>query len=171
MPVLRESRDVSLQHVTVLSSHEADGVTKEIVIQRSEVTVPPGQTVVLHVARVGRSIRRFDDKAELALLDADGTLLDSRTESLRGESAAALTLEAAATERKVVAAAKIVRQSGMDETGFFDRVTQVPRLRAWVTLGILVDDKAAEPAAGEATKASDEATDEASSLFAAALTR
>ena len=171
MPVLRESRDVSLQHVTVLSSHESEDVTKEIVIQRSEITIPPGHTLVLHVARVGRSIRRYDDKAELALLDPDGKLLDSLTESLRGESAAALTLAAAATERKVVAAAKIVRQTGLNETGFFDRVTQAPRLRAWATLGILVDEKAAEPAAGGEQKPSAEAADEASSLFAAALTR
>ena len=169
MPVLRDSRDVSLQHVTVLSSNEEDGVTKEIVIQRSEITIPPGQTLVLHVARVGRSIRRFDDKAELALLDLDGKLLDSLSESLHGESAAALTLEAAATERKVVAAAKIVRQTGLNETGFFDRVTQAPRLRAWVTLGILVDEKAADPAAADEQKPSDD--EEASPLFAAALTR
>jgi hypothetical protein len=171
MPALRDSREVSLQHVTVLSSHEADGVTKEIVIQRSEITVPPGQTLVLHVARVGRSLRRFDDQAELALLDGNGTLLGARTESLRGEAAAALTLEAAATERKVVAAAKIVRQSGQDETSFYDSVTQAPRLRAWVTLGILVDESKAAGENPAAHPSSAQGDDEASPLFAAALSR
>ena len=98
----RDPREISLQHVTVFSSQEPDGVTKEIVIQRSEITVPPGQTMLLHVARVGRSIRRFDDRAELAILDPDGKVLDTRGENLRGDAALALTLKAEGSERKVV---------------------------------------------------------------------
>ena len=145
MAPLRDPREISLQHVTVFSSQEPDGVTKEIVIQRSEITVPPGQTMLLHVARVGRSIRRFDDRAELAILDPDGKVLDARGENLRGDAALALTLKAEGSERKVVVAAKIVRQSGQDETRFFDSVTQAPRLRAWATLGIWVEESEAAP--------------------------
>ena len=147
MPALRDSREISLQHVTVFSSEEPDAVTKEIVIQRSEVTVPPGQTMLLNVARVGRSIRRVDDRAELAILDPEGNVLETRGESLRGDVTLALTLKADGAERKVVVAAKIVRQSGQDETRFFDSVTQAPRLRAWVTLGILVEELEAATAA------------------------
>ena len=187
MPALRDSREISLQHVTVFSSQEPDAVTKEIVIQRSEVTIPPGQTMLLNVARVGRSIRRIDDRAELAILDLDGNVLEVRGENLKGDAALALTLKAEGAERKVVVAAKIVRQSGQDETRFFDSVTQAPRLRAWVTLGILVEesDAASQPAPVEGqTPASGDATvmlsvkqpkvdegEELSSLFAAALER
>jgi hypothetical protein len=187
MPALRDSHEISLQHVTVFSSQEPEAVTKEIVIQRSEVTIPPGQTMLLNVARVGRSIRRIDDRAELAILDLDGNVLEARGENLRGDAALSLTLKAEGAERKVVVAAKIVRQSGQDETRFFDSVTQAPRLRAWVTLGILVEesDAASQPAPAEGqTPASGDATvmlsvkqpkvdggEELSSLFAAALER
>ena len=196
MPALRDSREISLQHVTVFSSQEPDAVTKEIVIQRSEVTIPPGQTMLLNVARVGRSIRRIDDRAELAILDLDGNVLEARGENLKGDAALALTLKAEGAERKVVVAAKIVRQSGQDETRFFDSVTQAPRLRSWVTLGILVEesDAASQPAPAAAPHApspvegqppaSGDATvmlsvrqpkldegEELSSLFAAALER
>jgi len=187
MPALRDSREISLQHVTVFSSEEPDAVTKEIVIQRSEVTIPPGQTMLLNVARVGRSIRRVDDRAELAILDTQGNVLEARGESLRGDAALALTLKADGAERKVVVAAKIVRQSGQDETRFFDSVTQAPRLRAWVTLGILVEEgDTTPPARQEASagagrddatvmlstkKAEPDAGEELSPLFSAALER
>ena len=96
-------------------------------------------------------------------------------------------MKADGAERKVVVAAKIVRQSGQDETRFFDSVTQAPRLRAWVTLGILVEELEAaaaakpveSPAAGssDATvmlstrKAEPDAREELSPLFSAALER
>ena len=129
-----QKRTIWLRTLAVMSGYdESEDVFREIVIARDEIEMPVNGTACLAAQRVNPKRRRNPDRVELAFIDADGRILAKHAGELNDDDIVTQSLKSTfPTATKVFVAIKIMRSSGANESLFFDKETEEPRVKTWV---------------------------------------